>query len=119
MLHSITVLRVLARIRKFLSFEQVKRLRLTLYQLTYCPLIRMFCSKTANSVINKIHKSSLRVIHEMEDANLEDLLTKDSSWTILENNIDILLIEICKSLNHISPFIMQEFFDLKVTPYSV
>ena len=29
-----------------------------------------------------------------------------------------MLIEICKSLNHISAPIMQEFFDLKVTPYS-
>ena len=38
-----------------------------------------------------------------------------SSRTIHENNIHILLIEIYKSLNHISPPIMQEFFDLKVT----
>ena len=85
---------------------------------SYCPLIWMFCSKTANSLINKIHKRSLRVIYEMEYANFEDLLTKDSSWTIHENNIHTLLIEIYKSLNHISPPIMQEFFDLKVTPYS-
>ena len=55
----------------------------------------------------------------MEDANFEDLLIKDSSWTIHENNIRTLLIEIHKSLNHISPPIMQEFFDLKVTPYSL
>ena len=44
---------------------------------------------------------------------------KDSSWTIHENNIHTLLIEIYKSLNHISPPIMQEFFNLKVTPYSL
>ena len=55
----------------------------------------------------------------MEDANFEDLLIKDSSWTIHENNIHTLLIEIYKSLNHNSPPIMQEFFDLKVTPYSL
>ena len=55
----------------------------------------------------------------MEDANFEDLLIKDSSWTIHENNIRTLLIEICKSLNHISPPIVQEFFNLKVTPYSL
>ena len=36
-----------------------------------------------------------------------------------ENNIHTLLIEIYKFLNHISPPIMQEFFDLKVTPYSL
>ena len=47
------------------------------------------------------------------------LLIKDSSLTIHENNIDTLLIEIYKSLNHISPPRMQEFFDLKVTLYSL
>ena len=55
----------------------------------------------------------------MEDANFEDLLIKDSSWAIHENNVHTLLMEIYESLNHISPSIMQEFFDLKVTPYSL
>ena len=85
----------------------------------YCPLTSIYCSKTANNLINKIHKHSLRVIYEREDANFEDLLIKDSSQTIHENNIHTLLIEIYKSLNRISPSIMQEFFDLKVTPYSI
>ena len=79
----------------------------------------MFCGKTANSSIDKINKRSLRVIYEMEEANFEGLLTKDGSWTIHENNIYTLLIEIYKSPNHSSPPIMQEFFDLKVTPYSL
>ena len=55
----------------------------------------------------------------MEDANFEDLLITDSSWTIHKSNIHTLLIEIYKSLNHNSPPMMQEFFDLKVTPYSL
>ena len=78
----------------------------------------MFCSKTANNLINKIHKHSLRVIFEIEDANFEDLLIKESSWTIHENNIHTLVLEIYKSLKHISPPIMQDFFDLKVAPNS-
>ena len=84
--------------------------------LTCCPLIWTYCSQTANNLINKINKRSLRVIYEMEEASFEDLLIKDSSWTIHENNIHTLLIEIYKSLNHVSPPIMQEFFNLKVTP---
>ena len=36
--------------------------------------------------------------YEMEDANFEDFLIKDSSWTVYENNIHTLLIEIYKSL---------------------
>ena len=62
---------------------------------THCPLIWMFCSKTANNLINKIHKRSL-CIYEIDDANFEDLLIKDSSWTIPEKNIHTLLIEISK-----------------------
>ena len=55
----------------------------------------------------------------MEDVNFKDLLIKDNSWTIHENNIHTLLIEIYKSLNQNSPPIIQEFFDLKVTVYSL
>ena len=55
----------------------------------------------------------------MEDANFKDLLIKDTSWTIHENSIHTFVIETYKSLNHISPPIMQEFFDLKFTPYSL
>ena len=44
---------------------------------TYCPLMWMYCSKPANNLINKIHKRSLRVIYEMEDAKFEDLLIED------------------------------------------
>ena len=114
-------LRALARIRKFISFEQVKRLSeaYIMSTFTYCPLIWMYYCKTANNVINKIHKRSLRVMYKMEYANFEDLLIKDSSWTIHEDNIHTLLIEIYQSLNHINPPIMQGFFDLKVTPYSL
>ena len=114
-------LRALARIRKFISFEQAKRISeaYIMSTFTYCPLILMYCSKTTNNLINKIHKRSLRVIHEMEDANVEDSLIKDSCWTIHENNIHTLLIEIYKSLNHIRPPVMQEFFDLKVTSHSL
>ena len=65
----------------------------------YCVLTWMFCGKTANNLINKIHKRRLRVIYQMENANFEDLLIKDSCWTIHQNNIHKLLIEIYKSLS--------------------
>ena len=102
-------LRALARIRKFISFEQAKHISGAYYMstFTYCSLIWMYFSKTANSLIKKIHKYSLRVSYEMEDANFDDLLIKDSSWTIYENNVHTLLIEIYKSLNHIGPPTMQ------------
>ena len=36
-----------------------------------------FCSKAANSFINKIHKRSLPVKYEMEDTNFEEFLIKN------------------------------------------
>ena len=54
----------LCRICKFISFEQAKRLpkAYIMSTFTYCPLIWMYCSKTANNLTNKIHNRSLCVI---------------------------------------------------------
>ena len=38
-----------------------------------CPLIWMYCNKTANSLINNIHKRTLRPVHQMEDEDFDDL----------------------------------------------
>ena len=45
----------------------------------YCPLIWMFCGKTQGKFINKIHKRTLRLIYDMEDTSLEDLLERGNS----------------------------------------
>ena len=49
----------------------------------------------------------------MEDVNFEDLLLKDNSGNVYENNIHALLIEIYKSKSNLSLPIMKDFFDLK------
>ena len=55
----------------------------------------------------------------MEDANFEDLLLNDNSWSVHENNIYTLLIEIYKSINNLSPPIMKDFFNLKNTRHGL
>ena len=57
----------------------------------------------------------------MEDAKFEDLLLKDSSWNVHENNIHMLLIEIYMmySINNQSPPVMEDFFDFKNTRYDL
>ena len=114
-------LRALTRIRRFLPTEQAKYLSeaYIMSAFKYCPLIWMFCNKTSNSQINKIHKRTLRLVYELEDANFEDLLLKDNLWNVHENNIHTLLIEIYKSINNLSPPIMKYFFDLKNTRYDL
>ena len=55
----------------------------------------------------------------MEDGNFENLLLKDNSWNVHENNIHTLLIKIYKSINNLSPPVMKDFFDLKNTRYDL
>ena len=114
-------LRALTRIRRFLSTEQTKYLSeaYIMSAFKYCPLIWMFCNKTSNNQINKIHKRTLRLVYEMEDANFEDLLLKGNTWDVHENNIHTLLIEIYKLINNLSLPIMRDFFDLKNTRYDL
>ena len=55
----------------------------------------------------------------MVDVNFKDLLLKNNSWNLHENNIHTLLIEIYKSINNLSLPIMKVFFDLKNTRYDL
>ena len=73
----------------------------------------MFCGKTENKYINKIHKRTLRLIYDTEDATFEDLLERDKSRTIHEDNIHTLLVEIYKSVHYIRSSNNVEFFRLK------
>ena len=110
-------LRTLTKIRRFLSTEQTRYLSeaYIMSAFKYFPLIWMFCNKTSNNQINKIHKRTLRLVYEMEDVNFEDLLLKDNSWNVHhKNNIHTLLTEIYKSLKNLNSPIMKDFFDLKI-----
>ena len=49
-------------------------------QFSYCPLVWIFCKKTSNNMINKLHERSLRVILNDYSSNFNILL---------ENNNDI------------------------------
>ena len=83
----------------------------------YCPLIWMFCGKTENKSIYKIH--SLRLIYDTEDATFKDLLKRGKSRTIHEDNMHTLLVEIYKSIHYISPPIMWNFFNLQRKRYNL
>ena len=109
-------LRALTRISRYLSKEQTKYLSeaYIVSSFKYCPLIWMFCNKTSNNQINKIHE-----VYEMQDANFEELPLKDNSWNVHESNIRTLLIEIYKSINNLSPPIVKNFFGLKNTQYDI
>ena len=103
-------LSVLLRLSKFLCLDK----RRTLFQsfikaqFKYCPLIWMFCSRSSNKKINRLHKRALRLVYDDYSSSFETLHERDSSFTIHHQNIQSMLIEICKSLNKASA---KNFFD--------
>ena len=82
-------------------------------QFGYCPLVWMFHSRTLNNRINKIHERALRIIYNGSKLTYDELLHKDSSFTIHEKNIQALAIEMHKIMNNISPVITKQVVPLK------
>ena len=73
----------------------------------------MFCGKSENKSINKIHKRTLQLIYDTEDTTVEDLLERDNSRSIHEDNMHTLLVGIYKSIYYINPLIMWNSLDLE------
>ena len=77
---------------------------------SYCPLIWLFCSKGANNESNRTHILALRALYGDYESTFEELLDKDKSMTIHKKNLQKLMVEIYKTINHLNPAYMWEFF---------
>ena len=73
----------------------------------YCPLLWMFCSRTSNNRINKLHERSLRVIHNDETNDFNTLLEMNNEVTIHQRNIQVLMLEVFKIKYELAPPIMN------------
>ena len=110
-----------SRIRPFLNREKAKILLTSIFMsnLSYCPLIWMFCSKSANNEINRRNKRALRVLYEDYDSPFEQLLEKDGSITVHQRNLQNLMTEIYKAINQTNPAYIRELFVEKDIPYNL
>ena len=64
----------------------------------------MFCSRSLNNLINRIHKRALRLIHNDHVSTFLDILEITKEKAIHQNNLESLITkEICKFLNGVSP----------------
>ena len=86
---------------------------------SYRPLIWIFCSKTANRVINRTNERALRVLYEDYDSSFEQLLEKDRSITVHQKNLQNPLTEIYKTANEIVPSYIWGLFAEKDVPYNL
>ena len=48
----------------------------------YCPLIWIFCGKTTNGQVNRVHKHALRVLLNVHTSSFEELLRRNEEVTI-------------------------------------
>ncbi|XP_057299382.1 uncharacterized protein LOC130630003 [Hydractinia symbiolongicarpus] len=89
-----------------------------LSQFGYCPLLWMFCNRTTNNSINRIHSRALRVITNDYSSSFQDLLDKTGTVSVHHRNLIILLKELYKVKNNTNPDIMSEVFILNKNRYS-
>ena len=110
-----------SRIIPYLDKKQINLLYNSFFkvQLSYCPLIWTFCSRRSNNLINKLQERALRVVHNDYDSSCNELLEIANENTIHTKNIHILMTEIYKFLNGLSPPIMSEIFKKRDCPYSL
>ena len=66
------------------------------------PIVWMFHSRRTNSKINSIHERALSVVYDDNVSTFDQILAMDKSFCIHHQNIQRLLIEICKALDDIS-----------------
>ena len=51
-------------------------------QFKYCPLTWMFCSRSCNNKINKLHERALRLVYDDCKSSFDVLLNKNKSFSI-------------------------------------
>ena len=85
----------------------------------YSPHIWIFCGKTANNEINRVHKRGLRILLRNYDGSFDELLFENEEKTIHLRNLHMLIIKVYKSLNHQNLSFLWELFARKEINYNL
>ena len=103
-------LHALSRISCYLSTEQLKLKRKTfiLSQFNYCPLVWMFSDRTLDNKINRIHEKALRNASQNKTADFNTLLLESNPVLIHKRHLQLLIIEVYKTVQNINPSFMKE-----------
>ncbi|MCH2405854.1 MAG: reverse transcriptase family protein [Nitrosopumilus sp.] len=105
-------LHALMRIEKYLTTDKLRLIMKTFIEshFNYCPLIWMCHSRDLNNKINKLHERALRVVYKDSNLTFEQLLEKDTSFTIHERNLQKLAVEMYKVKHNLSPLPFRNLF---------
>ena len=70
------------------------------------------CPKRSNNLINKVQERAFRITYKDQLADFKSLLLNQNEITIHQRNLQVLMTEIYKMINHIAPHIMSSLFDI-------
>ena len=79
----------------------------------------MFCTKHSIGRINIIHEQCLRLIQQNYTSDFEELLENSNEKPVHQKCIELLMIEVYKYLNGLSPDIMSDIFKLRENTYNM
>ena len=112
---------VLSRLLNNLSDSKKKLIFSSLIksQFNYCPLIGMFCSRTSNNMINKMHERALRLILNDHTSDFYTLLQNNNDTCNPHRNIQTLMVMIYKIKNNLNPPIIDSMFKRRNNMYNL
>jgi len=113
--------KALMRIRGFLSQSQCDIIfnAFVMPAFNYCPLIWMFCSKASHTLIENTHCKILRIRFNSFDKDYNWLLVRGDTAKIHTKSLQLMVIEVFKTLRHLNPPIMWDSFALRNSPYTL
>ena len=79
----------------------------------------MFCSRSLNNLINRIHKLALRLILNDHVSTFQDILEITKEETLHQNNLESVAKEIYKFLNGLAPPITNCTFMIRNNKYNL
>ena len=110
----------LSKLRGYINGKKAKLLlhRIVMSNFQYCPLRWLFFSKAADNLINRTTKRPMRIIYynDSEEA-LDALLQRDGTLRIHMKNVQKLMVEIYKTINHLNPPYLWNLFTKKIEEY--
>ena len=114
-------LHALSRISNYVDRDKLRKIMkaLLLSQFNYCPLIWMFFDRRMNNRINRIHEKALRITFNDTSSSFHLLLQKDSSLSIHQLHLQLLMSEIYKTNLGLNPCFMKRIFAQKRTSYNL
>ena len=113
--------KALLRIRKYLDLPKVELLcnSFIISCFNYCPLIWMFCNKSAYKMITSTHRRALTAVQMDFSKSYDELLVQSKAEPVHLKNLRLLMIEVYKSVNRLNPEYMWELFVDKDFSYSL